>query len=265
VGDWPEGVGREVLAEIDSTSAEALRRAAAGAPAPVWIMALHQTSARGRRGRPWASLPGNFAASLMMRPPGPPALAALRSFVAALGLYDALLAATGRAELFSLKWPNDVLLSGKKLAGILLETGGRPDAPLALAIGIGVNLAAAPGEAEIEPGATKPIDLRSGAGVSIAPEAFLDLLAPAVAHWEARLVNEGFAPLRNAWLARAARLGESVTARLPGREIDGRFETIDDSGALVLMTPQGRVSLPAAEIHFGEDGPGGEVPHAARH
>jgi BirA family biotin operon repressor/biotin-[acetyl-CoA-carboxylase] ligase len=77
-------------------------------------------------------------------------------------------------------------------------------------------------------------------------------------------MNEGFAPLRSAWLARAARLGEPVTARLPGREIGGRFETIDESGALELVTPQGRVSLPAAEIHFAQSGSGGEVPHAAR-
>ena len=264
MGDWPEGVGREVFARLDSTNAEALRRAVTGASGPVWLLALEQTAARGRRGRPWASLPGNLAASLLMRPPGSPALAALRSFVAALGLHDALLAATGRAELFALKWPNDVLLAGRKLAGILLETGGRPEAPV-LAIGIGVNLAAAPAAAEVEPGAMEPVDLLSGAGVSIAPEAFLDLLAPAVDHWERRLMQEGFAPLRAAWLARAARLGETVTARLPGREIGGRFETIDESGALVLVTPQGRVSLPAAEIQFGHSPSAGEAPHAARH
>ena len=84
MGDWPEGVGREVFARLDSTNAEALRRAVTGASGPVWLLALEQTAARGRRGRPWASLPGNLAASLLMRPPGSPALAALRSFVAAL-------------------------------------------------------------------------------------------------------------------------------------------------------------------------------------
>jgi BirA family biotin operon repressor/biotin-[acetyl-CoA-carboxylase] ligase len=156
-----------------------------------------------------------------------------------------------------------VLLSGKKLAGILLETGGRADAPLALAIGIGVNLATAPGAAEIEPEATEPIDLRSGAGVSIAPEEFLDLLAPAVDVWEERLSDEGFAPLRSAWLARATRIGEEITARLPGRAITGRFETIDATGALVLATDGGRVVLPAADVHFPE--PRSEAGHAARH
>lgn len=253
---WPPAVGREVHAELDSTNAEALRRAARGEPGPLWILAHNQTAARGRRGRRWAMPPGNFAASLLMRPAGRPAEAALRSFAAALALQDALAAATGRPERFALKWPNDVLLDGAKLAGILLEAGGTP---MALALGVGVNLAAAPEAAALELGAMPPVSLRAATGVAIAPEAFLDLLAPAFAAWEARLTAEGFAPLRAAWLTRAARLGEPILARLPGREVAGRFETIDPTGALVLGTPQGRVVLPAAEIHFAA-----EPAHAAR-
>jgi BirA family biotin operon repressor/biotin-[acetyl-CoA-carboxylase] ligase len=246
---WPAGVGREILGITDSTNAEALRRAAAGATGPLWLMARMQTAARGRRGRAWAMAEGNFAATLLVRPPG---ALALRSFVAALGLFDAMVAATGRPELFALKWPNDVLLSGRKLAGILLESG--PGGTLA--IGIGVNLAAAPEPAALEPGAVAPVSLRAATGLAVAPEDFLDLLAPAVAAWEARLAAEGFPPLRAAWLARATRLGEEITARLPGREIVGRFETLDETGALVLATAGGRVALPAAEIHFG----GGDAP-----
>lgn len=258
MAEWPPGVGREVHAELDSTNAEALRRAAQGEPGPLWILALRQTAARGRRGRPWAMAPGDFAASLLTRPPGSPAEAALRSFVAALALADALTEVTGRPERFALKWPNDVLLDGGKLAGILLQTGG---APMALAVGVGVNLSAAPDAEALEPGAVPPVGLRAATGLVIAPEAFLDLLAPAYAAWEARLAAEGFAPLRDAWLARAARLGEPIRARLPGREIAGRFETIDLTGALVLATPEGRVVLPAAEIHFAAPQ---EPAHAAR-
>src|SRR6478609_737282 len=181
---WPPGVGREILAETDSTNAEALRRAAAGAIGPLWLLARRQTAARGRRGRPWSMAPGNFAATLLDRPPGQ---LALRSFVAALGLYDAMVAVTGRPELFALKWPNDVLLSGRKLAGILLEsgTGGT------LVIGVGVNLAAAPDPASLEPTAVTPVSLREATGIAISPEDFLDLLAPAIAAWEGRLVAEG--------------------------------------------------------------------------
>jgi BirA family biotin operon repressor/biotin-[acetyl-CoA-carboxylase] ligase len=99
--------------------------------------------------------------------------------------------------------------------------------------------------------------------VAIAPEDFLGLLAPAVARWEVLLAADGFAPLRSAWLARAARLGEPVTARLPGREVTGRMETIDETGALVLATDAGRVALPAAELHFGP--PPEDASLAARH
>ncbi len=259
MGDWPAGTGREVLAETDSTNAEALRRLAAGDAGPAWILARRQTAARGRRGRAWAMPDGNFAATFYFRPRGPEALA-LRSFVAALALHEALVAVTGRPDLFALKWPNDVLLSGGKLAGILLETGG---APLGLAIGFGVNLAAAPEPAALEAGAVAPVSLRGASGLSVEPEDFLDLLAPAVAGWEARLTAQGFAPLRAAWLARAARLGEPVTARLPDRAVEGRFETIDETGALVLATAAGRVALPAAEVHFGTRTE--EAGHAAGH
>ncbi len=142
---WPAGIGREIHASLDSTNAEALRRAAAGEAGPLWIMARRQTAARGRRGRAWSAPEGNFGATLLLRPPGD---RALRSFVAALGLFDAMAMVTGRPELFALKWPNDVLLSGGKLAGILLEAvnGG------ALAIGLGVNLASAPEPGTLEPG-----------------------------------------------------------------------------------------------------------------
>jgi BirA family biotin operon repressor/biotin-[acetyl-CoA-carboxylase] ligase len=252
---WPAGVAREIYAELDSTNAEALRRAAAGAQGPVWILARRQTRARGRRGRAWAMPEGNFAATLLIRPAE--VALALRSFVAALGLYDAMVALTGRPELFALKWPNDVLLSGQKLAGILLEGG----AGGSLAIGIGVNLAVAPDPAALEPGAVPPTSLRGATGIAVTPEEFLGLLAPAVAAWERRLAAEGFAPVRAAWLARAARLGEEITARLPGRALTGRFETLDGTGALVLATAEGRVALPAADVHF----PSEEPCHAARH
>ncbi len=258
MAQWPSGTARLLLAETDSTNAEALRRAARGEPGPLWLMARAQSAARGRRGRIWAMPPGNFAASLMMRTGAAPAEAALRSFVAALALFDALVEVTGRPAMFALKWPNDVLLDGRKLAGILLETGGGE--PRALVVGIGVNLVAAPPPEEIEPGAVPPASLLAATGTAPAPEAFLDVLAPAFAAWEHRLAREGFGPIRAAWLARAARLGEPVLARLPGREIAGRFETIDATGALVLATPAGRIALAAAEVHFTP-----ETDHAACH
>ena len=246
---WPEGYARVVLDEVDSTNTEAAR-IAASLSAPTWLLARRQTAAHGRRGRPWASPPGNFAATLAMRPEGPPERAALRSFVAALAVHDALLAATGRAEALALKWPNDVLLNGGKVAGILLESAGAGRGVSWLAIGFGVNLAAAPAASEVEPGATRPVSLLAETGVGVAPEAFLDLLAPAFARWEDQLATFGFAPIRNAWLARAARRGETVTARTGSETHEGRFETLDDSGALVLETARGRLAIPAADVYF---------------
>ncbi|WP_188129869.1 biotin--[acetyl-CoA-carboxylase] ligase [Roseovarius litoreus] len=246
---WPMGVGRRVLAEVDSTNAEAARLAP-GLSGPEWILALNQTAARGRRGRVWTHPAGNFAATLVMRPTESPDQVALRSFVASLALFDAFVAATGRSGGLSLKWPNDVLLNGGKLAGILLESAGTREGLSYFAIGIGVNLAQAPGRDMLEEGALRPVSLLSEAGVTVTPEEFLDLLAPAYARYEAKFTTYGFAPIRREWLARAAKLGQTITARTSRDAITGIFETVDEAGNLVLTTPQTRHAIPAAEVFF---------------
>ena len=240
---------RLILPETDSTMAEGARRAAAFT-APIWICALAQTAGRGRRGRAWAMPAGNFAASLVMRPAGPPAQAALRSFVAALALRDALVAVTGRAEVFTLKWPNDVLLNGGKLAGILLESSGAAGRVDALVIGIGVNLAATPDTTLLEAGALTPVSLLGETGITITPEDFLTLLAQHFARWEAQFTTHGFGPIRSAWLQNAARIGQNITARMMRDEITGTFVEIDTQGQLVLETPKGRQTIAAADIFF---------------
>jgi BirA family biotin operon repressor/biotin-[acetyl-CoA-carboxylase] ligase len=238
-----------VLAEVDSTNAEGMRLAPT-LTQPTWILGLRQTGGRGRRGRPWADPSGNFAATLVMRPTESADHAALRSFVAALALTDALTLATGRPELFRIKWPNDVLLQGAKLSGILLESTGQGGQIDTLCIGIGVNLLGAPEASGLEPGAVAPTSLLSGAGVRISPEDFLDLLAPAYAERETQFTAGGFPALREAWLSQAARLGEVITARTARESHNGTFETIDDRGALVLRTAKGRLAIPAADIFF---------------
>jgi BirA family biotin operon repressor/biotin-[acetyl-CoA-carboxylase] ligase len=247
--DWPAGYDRRVFPEIDSTNAEAARLAPDLA-GPTWLLALRQTAGRGRRGRAWADPPGNFAATLVMRVDGGAAAAAQRSFVAALALADALTQATGRPESIALKWPNDVLLNGGKVAGILLETAGQGGILAPLAIGIGVNLAHAPDAGALEPGAVPPTSVLPTTGAQLDPETFLALLAPAFAAWEARLTTHGFAPLRRAFLDRAARLGETVTARTGSDTLVGAFADIDPTGALVLTTPHGRRAVQAADIFF---------------
>lgn len=246
---WPAGYDRRVFPEIDSTNAEAARIAATLAR-PTWLLALRQTAGRGRRGRAWADPPGNFAATLVMRVPGDAAAAALRSFVAALALADALTQATGRPEGITLKWPNDVLLNGAKVAGILLETTGQGGVMSPLAIGIGVNLVHAPDADRLEPEAVPATSVLSATGAQLDPETFLTLLAPAFAHWEDRLRTHGFGPLRRAFLDRAARLGDTVTARTGADTLTGTFTDIDATGALVLTTSRGRHLVQAADIFF---------------
>ena len=246
---WPEGVARHVLARTDSTNAEALRLAP-GLSGPAWIMAREQTAARGRRGRGWATPGGNFAGTLILRPKGGPAGAAQLSFVAALALYDALGDACGPAARLAIKWPNDVLLNGGKVAGILLESAGAGASVQAVAVGIGVNLAVAPETATLEPGAVTPVSVLGETGHVVPPEEFLDLLAVAFARWQGQLDTYGFQPIRNAWLARAAKLGEPIIARTGGTENHGIFEGIDDTGALILKTASGRQVIPAADVYF---------------
>jgi len=239
-------VGRLVLEEVDSTNAHAQR---IGGTGPLWVLAGRQTAGRGRRARPWVSPLGNFHATLMMVLDEPPAIVALRSFAAALALREALVALTGQTEAFALKWPNDVLLQGGKLAGILLESSleaGRAR----LCIGIGVNLVAAPDIAQMEEGALRPVSLLSETGRRVTPGDVLDHLGPAYARWEQRLKSEGFAPLREAWLAHAARLGQPIRARTGADTRHGVFCGIDAAGNLILQMPHGPVAIPAADVFF---------------
>ena len=242
-------MARCVLDHVDSTNAEAMRRAP-GLTGPIWIMARRQTAGRGRRGRAWADPPGNFAATLLLRPQGGPAEAARYSFVAALAVHDSLRSLCGPHPNLALKWPNDVLLNGGKLSGILLESAGSGPAVQALAIGIGINLLTAPDPGALEPDALRPVSLHKETGLTVTPDDLLPVLATAFAERQARMQDGGFDPIRQAWLARAARLGETITARTGPTRTTGRFDGIDDSGALVLTGPRGRQVIPAADILF---------------
>jgi len=222
--------------------AEAARRAG---QEPQWILALSQEAGVGRRGRPWRSEAGNFTATLLSYPTEDPATVALRSFVTALALYEALEALLGTDADLALKWPNDVVYQGGKLAGILLERSDRH-----LGVGIGVNLAHTPPRASLEEGALAPKSLAKDAQVNITPEEFLDTLAPAYAKWETQFETYGFDPIRTAWLARAAMLGREITARTSEASYHGKFDTVDGFGNLVLETPQGRKEIAAAEVFF---------------
>lgn len=235
-----------MLDEVDSTLSHATRIAAT-LTGPTWILALKQTAGRARRGRSWSDPVGNFSATLVLQPKGPIDQQALRSFIAALALFDAIVSVTGRTAGLALKWPNDVLLNGGKVAGILLESASGAGGH-ALLIGIGVNLLNLPDA--VEKGATRPVSLLSETGARVSPEEFLNTIAPAFARYETQFNAYGFAPIRTAWLARAARLGQVITARTGQLETTGTFETIDERGALILNTAQGRQAISAGEVFF---------------
>ena len=239
---WPEGTERIILETVDSTMLEAARQTASP---PFWVLSYDQTAGRGRRGRAWGMPMGNFAASLVLEPEGPVNDWALRSFTMSLALREAFDALTGRGDLFTLKWPNDVLCQGRKIAGILLESDQRR-----LTIGVGVNLVAHPEQAVLDEHALEPTNLLEATGQRIAPEPLLDALADAHGRWETLLAEAGFGPVRTAWLAHAANIGREVTARMPGRVITGHFRKVDAAGACVLDTPTGPHVLAAADLHF---------------
>ncbi len=234
--------------ELDSTNTEARRRAEAGETGDLWIAARRQTEGRGRRGRVWESPPGNLHATLLTTTDKPPAEAAQLSFVAALAVAD-LCDVYVPPSLVRLKWPNDVLVAGRKSAGILIESGaGRSG--LWLAVGCGVNLARPPAAPE-RPATSLAEHLRAEVAASPTPDAALDRVAAALSRWRAIWERDGFAPIRAAWTERAYGLGRACEARLATETVTGVAELLESSGALRLRLPNGAVrSLTAADVFF---------------
>jgi BirA family biotin operon repressor/biotin-[acetyl-CoA-carboxylase] ligase len=237
----------ETYDEIDSTNAEARRRAEAGEGGPVWIIARRQTAGRGRRGRAWSTETGNLAATLLTTTDAAAAEAAQLSFVAALAACDLADTCLG-AGAARLKWPNDVLVFGKKAVGILVESGARPDGRLWLAVGIGVNLAHAP--QDIERPATSFAEHMAGPPPKMADAA--EVLAARFESWRKLWATQGFPPIAEGWTARAHGLGQPCEARLPNRTLSGIAEGMDPDGALRLRLHDGALErITAGDVFFG--------------
>ena len=229
----------EVFDALDSTNEEAKRRAQDGEAGPLWIVARAQTAGRGRRGRAWTSAAGNLFTTGLFRLEASPGRAAQLSFAAALAVGD-LAASVIPSELVRLKWPNDVLVDGRKVAGILLESGAAPGGGLWLAVGIGVNLAHHPEDSE------RPATDLSVHGGGVSPDEAVKTLADRFEHWRTLWAREGFAPIREAWLSRAWGLGERCTARLDGETLEGVFADLAEDGSLRLDLNDGRRRLVSA-------------------
>jgi BirA family biotin operon repressor/biotin-[acetyl-CoA-carboxylase] ligase len=240
---------------IGSTNAEAMSRARNGERGPIWFVTTEQTAGRGRRHRPWIAPRGNLASSILEVIDISPAAAATLGFAAGLALEAALKKISIEASLrsagsddmrFSLKWPNDVLAGSKKLAGILLEAEA-VEAHLAVVVGIGTNVVAAP------EGTPTPATSLAALGVHIGAEELFATLSDTWAEfrgiWDG---GRGFAEIRRLWLERAAGLGQPVAIRTAGAPIEGIFDTIDETGCLIVRTSGGeRVPVSAGDVYFG--------------
>ncbi|MGE3142517.1 MAG: biotin--[acetyl-CoA-carboxylase] ligase [Hyphomonadaceae bacterium] len=236
----------EIFEEIDSTSLEARRRAERGEYGPVWLMARAQSAGRGRRGRAWSSLPGNLMATYLGRTARPPGEIALLGFAAGVALAEAAeeWIGPGRA---ALKWPNDLMLDGAKAAGLLIDSGSAPGGHW-FALGLGLNILDAPEGLDQETAALARA-LAPGAQAP-SPEAMLKRVR---ARLEARadaLTREGFAPLRQAWLARAYGLGQTARVTLGSENVEGRLVGLSPQGELELETRTGLRLIAAGDVLF---------------
>jgi BirA family biotin operon repressor/biotin-[acetyl-CoA-carboxylase] ligase len=239
------------LDATESTNDDALRAARDGDPGQLWITAGEQRAGRGRHGRQWLSPPGNLYASLLLIDPCETPMAPQLGFVAGLALHEAIEAVIGIGPpRLALKWPNDCLLDGAKLSGLLLE-GHRVASGLAIIIGFGVNVARAPADTPY------PATTLTATNPAATREAVFEVLslsfARTFAAWRASLrmnAADPLGPIRRLWLERAAGLGTKVTLRLPSGERSGTFEGLDRFGRLLLKTPAGVELIDAGDLYF---------------
>ncbi|MEQ8966478.1 MAG: biotin--[acetyl-CoA-carboxylase] ligase [Azospirillaceae bacterium] len=247
----PERLHLHSKAETGSTNADARALADAGAPAFTLVTATRQTAGRGRRGRGWDSPDGNLYFSLLLRPEASWPVLGTLSMVTALAVAEAVDRVTGAGDRLRLKWPNDVLLDGGKLAGLLLEAGRDAGGRDWAVIGVGLNLVACPPAG----GAFPPISL-AGAGLGpVAPETARDALAERLlARFDAWAAG-GLGAVREAYLARLHRLGGPIRVRLtddPAEDLTGVFESIDGQGTLLLRRDDGTLTrITAGDVFFG--------------
>lgn len=222
----------------------------------MWFVTSEQTAGRGRRHRPWIVPRGNLASSILEVLDVSPAAAATLGFAAGLALESALRRVSFEVSLgsvrsedmfFSLKWPNDVLAGGKKLAGILLEAEAVTEKSLAVVVGIGTNVIAAP------EGTATPVTSLAALGVYISAEELFAELSDAWADFSGIWDNgRGFEEIRRLWLERATGLGQPVAIHTGSSTVEGIFDSIDEVGCMVVRASGGkRVSISAGDVYFG--------------
>lgn len=226
---------------LGSTNDEAKRLAEASAPAWTVVSAECQTAGRGRRQRSWDSPGGNLHMTIILRPAVPVALAPQLGFAAALAVGDAITPLLPCADALQFKWPNDVLIEGRKVAGILLESAAVAETVRWVVAGIGVNVMSHPSE-----GAATSLTAAGVRGAAV-PQVLHDVTV-ALKRWSDEWERTGFESLRSAWLARARGLGSDIAVRLEREQFTGRFVDLDRDGALLVETEQGRRRVAAGDV-----------------
>jgi BirA family transcriptional regulator, biotin operon repressor / biotin---[acetyl-CoA-carboxylase] ligase len=243
--------------QAGSTNAEAMAHARQGERGPIWFVTTEQTAGRGRRQRAWIAPRGNLASSVLEVMNISPAVAATMSFAFGLAHESALQRVSVEANLrlagsdrldYLLKWPNDILVGGRKLCGLLVEAEAMPDGGgLAVVAGIGTNIIAAP------EGTPTPATSLAALGVHISAEELFAAQSDAWVEFSGIWDNgRGFAEIRKRWLERAYGVGEPVAIQTGTMKLEGTFDTIDDTGCLIVRTADGRrVPVTAGEVFFG--------------
>lgn len=262
LGPAAEATGYRVSGyqSVGSTNVEAANALEDGADGLAWFVSTEQTDGRGRRGRDWATTKGNLAASLLLRPDVEPDILGGLGFVAGVALHDALsgvIAArldgvNALSQRVGLKWPNDVLMNGAKLSGILLEAKKDMAGGLAVIVGIGVNVVQAP---EGLPYPATSLNAELGAQAPDAAELFTDLSnawAEAFALWDC---GRGMPQILARWRTAAAGLGGPIEVQSGDARISGRFEDVDENGRLVIRCADGTLEhVSAGDVYFGTAG-----------
>ena len=242
--------------QVGSTNTEAMAHARSGEPGSTWFVTTEQTAGKGRRQRAWIAPRGNLASSVLEIIDVPPATAATLGFAAGLAIASALQQVSIEANLrragsdplkFQLKWPNDVLVEKHKLVGISLEAEAVASNRLAVVVGIGTNVVAAP------TGTPTPALSLAALGVHVGAEELFAVLSDAWVEFRGIWDNgRGFGEIRRLWLARAAGLGEPVAIQTGAATIAGTFDTIDETGCLIVRTAEGKhLPIAAGEVYFG--------------
>ncbi len=237
------------LDTVGSTNDEAKALALDGAAHGTVVRARRQAAGKARRGRRWESPPGNLYCSTVLRPDCSPAAAGQIAFAVALALAEAIAGCVPDAPPIRLKWPNDVLVRDRKVAGILLESALASDGAVDwVVVGTGVNIASHPCDTDYP-----ATSLAAEGAPDVAPLVLLGAFAAALDHWHRRWLRDGFQPVGAAWRAKAGGLGGPVTVRLDRETVSGRFEDLDADGAMLLgLAGGGRRRITAGDVFFGD-------------